>query len=84
MEIIIKKIFSLNILKLNQISLLFVSTWASIQKTTNSIPPYNYFPGFPHKRFLWNMMVRVTGNYIESSAFHNVAYFIYGLFLIIK
>ncbi|KAG4102154.1 hypothetical protein H8356DRAFT_1421327 [Neocallimastix lanati (nom. inval.)] len=33
---------------------------ASIHKAPGSILLYDHFPGFPHKRFLWNLMVRVT------------------------
>jgi len=36
-----------------------VSPWAGIHKAPGLISPYDHFPGFPHKRFLWNMMVRV-------------------------
>jgi len=41
------------------VSILAVSPWASIQKAPSSILPYNYFPCFPHNRFLWNMAVKI-------------------------
>ncbi|KAG4095792.1 hypothetical protein H8356DRAFT_1361518 [Neocallimastix lanati (nom. inval.)] len=41
-------------------SILVVSLCARIHKAPSSIPLYDHFPGFPHKRFLQNMVVRVT------------------------
>ena len=37
-----------------------VSLCARIHKAPSSIPLYDHFPGFPHKRFLLNMVIRVT------------------------
>jgi len=41
-------------------SILVVNPCASIHKVPGMIPPYDHFPGFPHKRFLLNMVIRVT------------------------
>jgi len=34
-----------------------------IHKAPGSVPLFDHFPGFPHKRFFWNMVVRITGKY---------------------
>ncbi|KAG4100272.1 hypothetical protein H8356DRAFT_1346220 [Neocallimastix lanati (nom. inval.)] len=41
-------------------SILVVSPWINIHKTPDSNLPYDHFPSFPHKRFLRNIVVKVT------------------------